>query len=149
MASKAMDQRKRPVSARKTNRPTPYWIDGGKTAAAEYRARNLGRHMRVQPRGLEPRGPDSRLPGGLACPGCRFMTEGVRPMMRVFTIDEAAEYLKVSRTTVTRRIADGRIKCVRTGRYGGRVLISEWALIQFLLGEESSGDEGDDLSVRI
>ncbi len=70
-------------------------------------------------------------------------------MMRVLTIDEAAAYLKVSRSTVSRHIADGSIKCVRTGRHGGRVLITEWALIQFLLGEESSGDEGDDLSVRI
>ncbi|MDA8386137.1 MAG: helix-turn-helix domain-containing protein [Actinomycetota bacterium] len=123
------------------------WIGDGKAAPAGYPIRSTVRP--VQAGGWERPGYGSRGAGGRACAGCPFMAEGGRPMMRVLTIDEAAAYLKVSRSTVSRHIADGSIKCVRTGRHGGRVLITEWALIQFLLGEESSGDEGDDLSVRI
>ena len=125
------------------------WIDDGNAAPAGYPIRNTARRAPLQAGGWERRGHGASGPNGRACAGCRFMAEGGRRMMRVFTVDEAVEYLKVSRSTVTRRIADGRIRCIRTGRYGGRVLISEWALIQFLLGEEPSGDEGDDLSVRI
>ena len=70
-------------------------------------------------------------------------------MMRVYTIDGAAEYLGVSRSTVSRLIKDARIRCVRTGRYGGRVLISERALEEFILGDEPVVGSGDEFQVRI
>ena len=70
-------------------------------------------------------------------------------MMRVLTIDEAAEYLGVSRSTVSRLITTGRIRCVRTGRYGGRVLISERALEEFVLYGGPLDRSGDGLDVRI
>ena len=70
-------------------------------------------------------------------------------MMRVFTIDEAAEELRVSRSTISRLIADNRLRCVRTGHYGGRVLISERALEAFVLGGGSDGETGDGFDVRI
>ncbi|MDA8209791.1 MAG: helix-turn-helix domain-containing protein [Actinomycetota bacterium] len=69
-------------------------------------------------------------------------------MMQVYTIDEARVILKVSRDTVRRLISRGRIKCVRTGRYGGRVLISERALEEFMLGEGAEGGD-DEFGVRI
>ena len=70
-------------------------------------------------------------------------------MTRVFTIDEAAEYLRVSRSTVSRLISDNRLRFVRTGRYGGRVLISERALEEFILGDGPGGEQSHDFDVRI
>ncbi len=70
-------------------------------------------------------------------------------MMRVYTIDGAGEYLGVSRSTVSRLIKGGRIRFVRTGRYGGRVLISERALEEFILGDGPTDRSGDEFQVRI
>ena len=70
-------------------------------------------------------------------------------MMRVFTIDEAAKEVRVSRSTISRLIAEGRIRCVRTGHYGGRVLISERALEAFVLGKWQAGETGDGFDVGI
>lgn len=34
----------------------------------------------------------------------------------IFTIDEAAEYLKLSHQTIRKLIKEGKIKCFKTGR---------------------------------
>ena len=72
-----------------------------------------------------------------------------------YTMEGAAEYLGISRSTMSRLIRAKRVRYVRTGRYGGRVLIAEQALRDFLLGEEPEErgkpkeDEDGSSSVRI
>ncbi len=51
---------------------------------------------------------------------------------RVFTTDEAIEYLKISKPTFLKYIHSGRIKAVKAGN-GWRILRSE--LMRFLKGE--------------
>jgi excisionase family DNA binding protein len=58
---------------------------------------------------------------------------------RVFTTDEAIEYLRISRPTFLKYLHEGRIKAIKAGN-GWRILHSE--LLRFLKGQTAeSGRE--------
>jgi excisionase family DNA binding protein len=54
-------------------------------------------------------------------------------MEELLTIDEVAEYLRVSRSTVRRMIADGRLQAVTIGRQWRITKEAVEALIRLLL----------------
>ncbi len=54
---------------------------------------------------------------------------------RIFTVAEAAAYLRLSPNTIRKLLHDGRLKGVRTGQYGGKWRISQRACDQFLMGD--------------
>ena len=66
------------------------------------------------------------------------MTE---PARLAYSIDEAADALSLSRSTVKELVYTGEIKKLKVGR---RVVIPHWALVEFLSCSDSAAPSPDD-----
>ena len=58
-------------------------------------------------------------------------------MSAVLTIPEVAEQLRLSSDTVRKFLHEGRLKGIRSGRYGGKWRISQRAIDEFLLNDSN------------
>ncbi len=59
----------------------------------------------------------------------------MREQEEIYTVEEVAEKLKVTKTTVSRRIRDGKLKAFRTNGDTGSYRIREEDLRNFLYGD--------------
>ena len=69
-------------------------------------------------------------------------------MNTVLTIPEVAEQLRLSSDTVRKLLHEGRLKGIRSGRYGGKWRISQRAIDEFLLNDSPWGTLVDDPDSR-